>query len=298
MPRRLQVVLGEADEVALRELIENSALSESELVRVALRHLGERLVGPDDMDLIRAEVAAAKLKPAWWSALADELERRHQRGQGIETDAGVYNGIVHVDKAAGRLELISKRSRSGNTRTITVEMLERAETVTMHATMVRRLRALAEELLAATPKAKKGWEGPFRVARLLDASIDASQPWPPEDLGVYLVSCQPWTKTPTRACEPLYVGSTTGRTPRFATLVGDLVADMFGFYGTTTGHNNGGQRIWRWCDENRVKPGHLFLGWYTQPGMCPRCEAARASAALRPQLNVWGPPRCTVHPSS
>ena len=298
MPRRLQVVLDEADEVALRELIKNTALSESELVRVAIRLLGERLVEPGDEEVIRAELASARPMPAWWGPLADELERRHEKGLPVETEAGVANRIVSVDKAAGQLELISDRSRSRMTRTITVDMLERAQTATTHGAMVRRLRALAEELLAAAPKPEKGWVGPFRIARLLDSCIDAHQPWPPEELGVYLVSHQPWTRAPTKACEPLYVGSTTGRTPRFATRVGDLVADLFGFYGTATGHSTGGQRLWRWCDENRVKPGHLLLGWYTQPGMCPRCEEVRLTAALRPWLNLVLPPRCPLHPPS
>jgi hypothetical protein len=40
------------------------------------------------------------------------------------------------------------------------------------------------------------------------------------------------------------VGGNTGGAARFCTRIGDLVADMHGFFGNETGHHSGG--ITRW----------------------------------------------------
>jgi hypothetical protein len=77
-------------------------------------------------------------------------------------------------------------------------------------------------------KTKSNWTGPFKISDLLDR-----EERPPEDLGVYLVSRMPWKGEPEPECIPLYVGGTTGKTPRFPSRVGELIADMTGF-GTVT----------------------------------------------------------------
>jgi hypothetical protein len=61
---------------------------------------------------------------------------------------------------------------------------------------------------------------------------------------VYIVSRRQWSKTPTDAAEPLYVGGNTGGAARFCTRIGDLVADMHGFFGNETGHHSGGITLW------------------------------------------------------
>lgn len=142
------------------------------------------------------------------------------------------------------------------------------------------------------------WVGPFRISELLAKCLDKDQAWPPERDGVYLVSRRQWVIAPTLECEPLYYGGTTGRSDRFVTRIGDLVADMHGLYGQTTGHHSGGQSLYRWCDEHQVLPGELLLGWATAKDWCGRCaeirlatEFGRASTIL----NRISPPRCSIH---
>src|SRR5207302_830702 len=50
----------------------------------------------------------------------------------------------------------------------------------------------------------------------------------------------------------LYVGGNTGDSDRFITRVGDLIADMLGFWGEQTGHHSGGIRLWEYCHKNRI----------------------------------------------
>lgn len=106
--------------------------------------------------------------------------------------------------------------------------------------------------------------------------------------------------------EPLYVGGCTGRSKRFCTRVGDLIADMFGFFDGGTGHHSGGQTLYSWCTKNEVNPGDLFLSWARGgPGWCARCaerkmfdDLPRApprdfdAIGLR---NKKRPPRCSLH---
>jgi hypothetical protein len=152
------------------------------------------------------------------------------------------------------------------------------------------------------------WTGPFEIKDYLANAIDRTtrwkKRWPPDGDAVYLVSRHPWAKRPTDAAEPLYVGGNTGNSPRFCTRVGDLFADMFGFFGETgQGHHSGGQTLWKWCDANRVHPGDLWLGW-TNSG-CPRCvesflfdgfpRAPKHDTAGLGLRNKIRPPRCPKH---
>ena len=74
------------------------------------------------------------------------------------------------------------------------------------------------------------WTGPVTINELLDNGVQNVEPWPQESDGVYLISEQSWERKPYLECKPLYVGSTTGQSPRFRTRIGDLVADLFGFF--------------------------------------------------------------------
>jgi hypothetical protein len=65
---------------------------------------------------------------------------------------------------------------------------------------------------------------PELIANCLEPDV-----WPPEDKGVYVVTVRGWSGAPTRAAEVPYVGP-TGQSRRFRTRIGDLVADMFGFW--------------------------------------------------------------------
>lgn len=130
------------------------------------------------------------------------------------------------------------------------------------------------------PAVRWKWVGPFRVRDYLDNAISQSarwaKRWPPDGDAVYLVSQRKWAGQPTPGCGPLYVGGNTGRGERFCTRVGDLIADLHGFYGKTTGHHSGGQKLWVWCNEQRRRPGDLFLAWASGGARwCAQCVEAR-----------------------
>ena len=106
-----------------------------------------------------------------------------------------------------------------------------------------------------------GWEGAFSIEELLQDTLTAELPRPPEDNGIYVVTEFPWTEEPSASARVLYVGTTTGRKPRFRTRIGDLIADMFGFYGEKTGHHSGGQSLNEYCRAHEIHPLKLFIGW-------------------------------------
>lgn len=146
------------------------------------------------------------------------------------------------------------------------------------------------------------WTGPFRVRDLLDACLDEGQPWPPASQGVYVVSRDPWNLAPSPLCRPLYFGGNTGESQRFCTRIGDLVADMHGFFDGGTGHHSGGQSIYAWCRANSVNPGTLMIGWATRNPWCDRCAEAELIQLLAPSwddrgelLNKSLPPACRKH---
>ena len=137
------------------------------------------------------------------------------------------------------------------------------------------------------------WTGPFVIRELVEGCTSASRAMPPEANGVYLVSLRPWTLRPDEACSPLYVGSNTGRSARFRTRIGDLLADLFGFFGEKTGHHSGGQHLFRYCCEEQIQPLDLYIGWTSTD--CARCDESRLFDSLQPMLNRSRPSRCKVH---
>jgi hypothetical protein len=78
----------------------------------------------------------------------------------------------------------------------------------------------------------------------LERAIDPAQVWPPDHGGAYVLSRHQWTGVPTAAAEVLYVGGNPGVSPRFITRIGDLIADVLGFYCNETAHSSGGWRVW------------------------------------------------------
>lgn len=138
------------------------------------------------------------------------------------------------------------------------------------------------------------WKGPFTIDELLDGSVGSSLPELPESGGVYLISERIWDKAPTQACIPLYVGSNTGKSSRFRTRVGDLIADMFGFFGADTGHHSGGQTVYDYCRKRQMSPKRLYIGWVEECG-CVRCVENEIYNQLKPSLNKNRPTRCTKH---
>lgn len=145
----------------------------------------------------------------------------------------------------------------------------------------------------AKVKARK-WVGPFSIEELLANSVIGKLPLPPESGSAYLVSENSWSGSPNSACNPLYVGGTTGISNRFRTRVGDLIADMYGFYGGGTGHHSGGQSLNGWCKKNSKSPSSLFIAWVAQCS-CHRCLEVELVGDLCPHLNKKMPARCKDH---
>ena len=139
------------------------------------------------------------------------------------------------------------------------------------------------------------WVGPFEIRKMLESYSDAgSIPKPPESGSVYLVTKTGWKLVPSEKCVPLYIGGNTGNSARFRTRIGDLLADAFGFYTSETGHHSGGQRIHRWCLDERVNPLDLYIAWINGTE-CHRCLEYRLYRALNPFLNRQVPSKCTAH---
>jgi hypothetical protein len=135
------------------------------------------------------------------------------------------------------------------------------------------------------------WSGPYRIDKLLD-NLETR---PPEAHSVYLISKKRWNGQPTAKCIPLYVGSNTGKSGRFRTRVGDLIADMFGFFGSETGHHSGGQTLHSHCMEHGLKPTKLYIGWLTQSD-CERCDETEVYQKFKPYLlNKNHPTICRQH---
>lgn len=138
------------------------------------------------------------------------------------------------------------------------------------------------------------WIGPFTIRSLLEGSLDEAQPRPPERDGVYVVSLKPWSGEPSKDAGILYVGGNTGKSARFRTRMGDLLADMFGFFGDQTGHHSGGQELRRYCIEKKVDPMKLWIGWKTEVA-CGSCAEVELYDLLRPERNRKRPPACRGH---
>ena len=138
------------------------------------------------------------------------------------------------------------------------------------------------------------WHGPYQIRRLLEKCLDDGQDWPGDRGGVYVITHRRWRDKPNHESGVLYVGGNTGKSQRFCTRIGDLIADVFGFYGAETGHHSGGQSIWKWCRRNHLNPLSLYIGWLTH-ARCNRCAEAIAYEALRPKLNKKKPAQCKEH---
>jgi hypothetical protein len=150
------------------------------------------------------------------------------------------------------------------------------------------------------------WTGPFLIRDLLNTCINDNRVWPPCERGVYIVTVKRWNIAtgPTVGSRPLYVGGNTGKGGRFCTRIGDVIADMFGFFGESTGHSCGGKKLHNWCRDYQVNPSQLFIGWADRRPWCPRCAEIEAIGNLIGAwdrcrevglLNEKRPPRCTAH---
>ena len=138
------------------------------------------------------------------------------------------------------------------------------------------------------------WVGPFEMHQLLGDVVTKDLPHPPEKGSAYVVTQRKWSGHPTKEAIPLYVGGNSGKSARFRTRVGDLIADTFGFYGGGTGHHSGGKSIHEWCQSTHFDPLRLNLAWVERCA-CHRCLEIELFHLLSPRLNRMRPTRCPVH---
>jgi hypothetical protein len=142
---------------------------------------------------------------------------------------------------------------------------------------------------------KRKWIGPLKIDELLNQVVATPSVMPPPSNSVYLVSRKHWKNEPDAACEPLYMGGNTSTTERFRTRVGDLIADMFGFYSKETGHSSGGKSLHKYCESEKVNPKELYIGWLSSCDCGLFEEALTNYEELHPMLAKIRPPRCTRH---
>lgn len=144
--------------------------------------------------------------------------------------------------------------------------------------------------------AHERWVGPFKIRRLLESCLDRESELVPPAVGsAYVVTKRAWQSAPSRGSELLYVGGNTGKSERFRTRIGDVIADAFGLFSTPkTGHSSGGQSLHKWCFENGVHPFDLHIAW-VRGAECHRCLECRLYGALKPQLNKVRPKACGTH---
>lgn len=136
------------------------------------------------------------------------------------------------------------------------------------------------------------WRGPYQITKLL-RQINLR---PPEENGIYLISRKMWRQEPSIRCFPLYIGSNSGRVTSFRMRIGDLIADMFGFYGTDeVGHHSGAQRLHEYCLQENISPKQLYIGWTEGHDVCLRCAENQYYDSLTPLFNMNRPERCRQH---
>lgn len=147
------------------------------------------------------------------------------------------------------------------------------------------------------PRNGERWVGPIKIKALLAACLETKNARPPNRGSAYLVTQRRWRFKPTAKSRPLYVGGITGRSHRFRTRIGDLLADIFGFYHMTNrkiGHHSGGRHIHQWCLKNQINPLNLYVAWI-EGNECHRCLEIRLHGSLNPVLNRNFPPACNTH---
>jgi hypothetical protein len=137
------------------------------------------------------------------------------------------------------------------------------------------------------------WIGPFTIQQMLDNCLNDAFPKPPYSGSVYVVSLDSWFNSPPPQIRPLYIGSNTGTSQRFRTRIGDLLADLFGFFGDK-GHHSGGRSLFSYCQQHQVHPFNLYLAWVASCD-CHRCLENELYRDLEPKLNRKAPPRCSIH---
>lgn len=138
------------------------------------------------------------------------------------------------------------------------------------------------------------WSKPIQIRELLDKCVSEPGLLPPVSTSSYILTKHNWQGSPASESIPLYVGGNSVNSNRFRTRVGDLIADMFGFYGGETGHHSGGIFLHEWCQENSVNPLDLYIAWVNN-ATCFRCVEIDLYLNHHPALNKKRPSKCSQH---
>jgi hypothetical protein len=154
-----------------------------------------------------------------------------------------------------------------------------------------------ERKAAVTNRLSPGasWVSPCQIGEMLKWPLDRKPPRR-DTKTAYVITRGKWDVWPNPDSEPLYVGGTTGKNPRFWTRLGDLIADLFGFYtdAKTSSHHSGARSIRKWCRDNKVSPLELYIAW-VKGKTCHRCLETELYERLKPILNKSRPPHCQSH---
>lgn len=125
---------------------------------------------------------------------------------------------------------------------------------------------------------------PIQMRTLLNNCVENPSLLPPISTSAYIVTLNKWKGQPVADSFPLYAGGNSKNTDRFRTRVGDLIADMLGFYGGGTGHHSGGKALHAWCQSQLLNPLDLYISWVIK-SPCFRCAEIELYEKFKPSLN-------------
>ena len=138
------------------------------------------------------------------------------------------------------------------------------------------------------------WHAPHQIGRLLCNTTNEGVEFPPNNGTVYVLTrTRRFAQQEHGLPNVLYVGGRRAEN-RFRIRIGDLIADMLGFfYEHRPTRHCAGREVRDWCRSHGIDPSRLYLWWKT--GGCPRCGEITAFDDLHPKLNNRRPPRCDQH---
>jgi hypothetical protein len=136
----------------------------------------------------------------------------------------------------------------------------------------------------------KGWNPPKQLRWWFENCMKPGVRWPGHK-GVYVVTGKSWVAAPSERSDIWYVGTVKNDSGRLCTRVGDLIADMLGFFSDKNGHHSGGQSIFYLCDKLGIHPGDLWIGWKQWVHDASDTEKSIIAALNGTRCNVHHNPR-------
>src|SRR2546423_1433207 len=111
------------------------------------------------------------------------------------------------------------------------------------------------------------WHGSVQVSDWLRRIHEEDRGRPPQELGVYVVSVNKWTRRPTCGCHPLYVGGQISARGSLRRRMGQWICDSFGLFiedecgEAMQGYHCGAQSLFLWCTREKKSLLDLYIGW-------------------------------------